>query len=93
MSPTTKRLTLAALAIAAFAAAVPATAQTRKPDADKLAKHFAAADKDSDGKLTLQEAKAGLPRVARNFDKIDTDKKGYVTIEDIKATMASRPSR
>jgi Ca2+-binding EF-hand superfamily protein len=46
---------------------------------------FAAADVNHDGKLTLEEAKAGMPRVAKNFDKIDADKKGYVTADQIKA--------
>jgi len=46
---------------------------------------FAAADVNRDGKLTLEEAKAGMPRVAKNFDKIDADKKGYVTADQIKA--------
>lgn len=50
---------------------------------------FAAADKDGDGKLTPEEAKAGMPRVSKNFSKIDSGGKGFVTVEDIKAAMAS----
>lgn len=46
---------------------------------------FKAADKNSDGKLTLEEAKAGMPRVARAFSKIDVNNQGYVTVDDIKA--------
>ena len=46
---------------------------------------FKLADKNADGQLTLEEAKAGLPRVAKGFDKIDVDKKGYVTVDQIKA--------
>jgi len=46
---------------------------------------FAAADKNQDGKLTLEEAQQGMPKVAANFDKIDTDKRGYVTLDQIKA--------
>lgn len=57
--------------------------------ASEAAERFKAADKNADGKLTLDEAKAGMPRVAKNFDKIDKDKKGFVTLDDIKATMAS----
>ncbi|CAK0779940.1 EF-hand domain-containing protein [Gammaproteobacteria bacterium] len=49
---------------------------------------FKAADKNGDGKLTLDEAKAGMPRVAKNFDKIDADHEGYVTLEQIKAASA-----
>ncbi len=50
---------------------------------------FAAADKDGDGKLTRDEAKAGMPRVYANFAKIDRSGKGYVTVDDIKAVMAA----
>ena len=46
---------------------------------------FAAADKNQDGKLTLEEAQQGMPKVAANFDKIDTQKRGYVTLDQIKA--------
>ena len=52
---------------------------------EQIDKKFAAADVDHDGKLTLEEAKAGMPRVAKNLDKIDTGKKGYVTADQIKA--------
>jgi hypothetical protein len=50
---------------------------------------FAAADKDGDGKLTPEEAKAGMPRVSANFTKIDKGSKGFVTVEDIKDAMAA----
>lgn len=46
---------------------------------------FAQADKNHDGKLTLEEAQAGMPKVAANFDKLDTEKKGYLTVDQIKA--------
>lgn len=46
---------------------------------------FLNADKDADGKLTFEEAKAGMPRVANNFDRIDVAKNGYVTLQQIKA--------
>ena len=48
---------------------------------------FAAADKNADGKLTLEEAKAGMPRIASNFTKIDTNKDGFVTLEEIKVMI------
>jgi Ca2+-binding EF-hand superfamily protein len=54
---------------------------------------FAAADKDGDGKLTPEEAKAGMPRVSKNFSKIDKGSKGFVTIEDIKDAMALMSGR
>jgi Ca2+-binding EF-hand superfamily protein len=55
----------------------------------QMESRFAAADKDGDGKLTKDEAKAGMPRVYANFAKIDRAGKGYVTIDDIKTAMAS----
>lgn len=51
----------------------------------QIDERFAAADKNKDGKLTLDEARAGMPRVADNFDKIDSQKRGYVTLDQIKA--------
>jgi Ca2+-binding EF-hand superfamily protein len=44
---------------------------------------FAAADKDHDGTLDPEEAKA-LPRVAKSFDAIDADKSGTVSEEEIR---------
>lgn len=49
----------------------------------EIAAKFKAADKNADGQLSLEEAKAGMPRVAKGFDKIDVEKKGYVTLEQI----------
>jgi len=53
----------------------------------QLEEKFKAADKNADGKLTLDEAKDGMPRVAKAFDKIDTQKNGYITLDQIKAVM------
>jgi hypothetical protein len=58
-----------------------------------LEKRFKEADKDGDGKLTLDEAEAGMPRVAKHFAEIDKDKKGYVTLDEIKAAMAAMSGR
>jgi len=52
-----------------------------------LEQRFKAANATADGKLTLEQAKAGMPRVAKNFDKIDTDHKGYITLQQIKDAM------
>lgn len=51
----------------------------------QIEEKFKAADKNSDGKLTLEEAKDGMPRVARAFSKIDINNHGYITVDDIKA--------
>jgi len=53
----------------------------------ELETRFKAADKNADGKLTLEEAKVGMPRIADAFSHIDAEKKGYVTLEQIKAIM------
>lgn len=60
-----------------------------KPDPQKIAARFQAADKDHDGKLTLEEAEAGMPRVAKVFSQIDVENKGYVTLEQIQAFAAN----
>ena len=46
---------------------------------------FAKANVPGDGRLTLEQARAGYPTVARNFQDIDLDGKGYVTQDDIRA--------
>ena len=45
---------------------------------------FEKADKDADGTLDKEEAKA-MPRVAKNFDAIDADKDGTVSLDEIHA--------
>jgi Ca2+-binding EF-hand superfamily protein len=54
--------------------------------AARLEAAFKAADKDNDGTLDREEAKA-MPRVSKNFDAIDTDKDGTVSMDEIKAAM------
>jgi Ca2+-binding EF-hand superfamily protein len=87
-----RKLTLAAL-IVAVAGSFNGAAFAQQGDADarmaQIEKRFKEADKDGDGKLTLDEAQAGMPRVAKNFDRIDKDKKGYVTLDEIKAAAAA----
>lgn len=60
---------------------------TQASEIKQAEERFAAADKNADGKLTLEEAKAGMPRIASSFSKIDVDKKGYVTLDQIKAMI------
>lgn len=50
----------------------------------ELEKRFTEADKDKDGKLTADEAKA-MPRISKNFSRIDKDKLGYITLEQLQA--------
>jgi Ca2+-binding EF-hand superfamily protein len=56
----------------------------------QLDKRFAAADTNGDGRITLDEARAGMPMVARQFDSIDTGHKGYVTKDEIVAALQQR---
>ena len=53
---------------------------------DKLEAAFKKADKDNDGTLDKEEAKA-MPRVAKHFDAIDADKDGTVSLDEVKASM------
>jgi Ca2+-binding EF-hand superfamily protein len=86
-----KRLLSVAFAFALLAISGVSAAQTIDPATQakltELEARFKVADKNADGKLTLQEAKDGMPRVADAFSHIDIDKKGYVTLEQIRAVM------
>jgi hypothetical protein len=75
------------VALLMTALAAPALAQGDY--AQMAEQRFKAADKDGDGKLTRDEARAGMPRVHSNFDKIDTGKLGFVTLAQVKAAMAA----
>jgi hypothetical protein len=77
------------LAIALAVMATPALAQLSATTDALLTARFAAADKNKDGKLTLDEAKAGMPRVAKGFAMIDSGHQGFVTLAQIKAFAAT----
>lgn len=86
-----KRILSVALAFALVAVSGVSAAQTIDPATQakltELETRFKAADKNADGKLTLQEAKDGMPRIADAFSHIDIEKKGYVTLDQIRAVM------
>jgi len=50
----------------------------------KLEETFKAADADSSGGLSADEAKAGMPHVARHFEALDANDDGVVTLEELK---------
>ena len=52
----------------------------------KGAAAFKSADKDNDGTLDKEEAKA-MPNVAKNFDAIDADKDGTVSMDELHTFM------
>ncbi len=77
-----KLVPAAILALLAWTLSVPVHAY----DDARLVAAFKKADKDNDGTLNREEAKA-MPRVLKNFDSIDTDKDGLVSLDDIRATL------
>lgn len=96
------RLTHLLLTAACLGATFAASAQTTTPEnrSERLAqmrgelqKRFAAADANSDGKLTRDEAKGKMPRVEKNFDAIDTARSGAVTLADIEAFMLAQQGK
>jgi Ca2+-binding EF-hand superfamily protein len=54
--------------------------------ASKLEERFKKADKDNDGTLDRNEAKA-MKQVSRHFDEIDKDKDGTVSLDEVKAAL------
>jgi Ca2+-binding EF-hand superfamily protein len=79
---------VALLTVSLSAASVAQTmTESQAHEIKQAEERFAAADKNADGKLTLEEAKAGMPRVASGFSKIDVEKRGYVTLDQIKAMI------
>ncbi len=63
------------------------TTRTRRT----MEERFTAANTTHDGKLTLEQARAGrLVAVARDFAIIDKTKRGYVTLDEIKAHQSEQ---
>lgn len=83
------RTAIAALFVASLA--VPAFAQAEPPaDFDEAAwqAEWDAGDNDGDGKLSLEEAKAGNPNITDEvFNQIDTDGDGFISPEEDKAAL------
>jgi Ca2+-binding EF-hand superfamily protein len=50
----------------------------------KFEASFKAADINSDGQLSLDEAQAKMPKLAERFDKLDKDKNGLLSQEELK---------
>jgi len=75
--------------VGAAALLTPYLAASAEERGARMEAHFKAADKDNDGSLTREEAKA-MPRVAKNFDAIDADKSGTVTLAEIHTSMKDR---
>lgn len=76
---------LFALAIASALVIAPAATWAQQ-HGQHMEEMFKKADKDNDGTLDKEEAKA-MPRVSKNFDAIDADKDGTVSLDEVKAAM------
>ena len=63
-----------------------AATSPKKGKHDNGAAAFKKADKDNDGTLDRNEAKA-MPEVAKNFDAIDADKDGTVSLDEVHTYM------
>jgi EF hand len=90
-----RRASALALATALFLAGAESFAQGADPGQHPqqmaaMAKRFAAADANGDGKLTKEEAKGKMPFVYKHFDEIDTSHSGAVTLADITAFAQAR---
>ncbi|MET3650581.1 hypothetical protein [Dyella japonica] len=78
--------------------ALPACAQSKLSTdqkqhlADAMQRRFTAADRDGDGMLTRDEAKA-MPRISSHFDEIDTNHDDKVTPTEILAYFAAQRGR
>ena len=60
----------------------------------QLDKNFDIADKNHDGKLSREEAKAGpVPFIAKHFDAIDASRSGFVTKADVHAYIGKALTR
>ena len=78
---------------AALVAPAPASTTDNPMRHMTVRERFAVANTTHDGKLTLEQAKAGFPAMARLFDAIDRDHKGYITLDDIKAYYDAKRAR
>jgi len=86
---------MSVLAAASFTSSVMADdGQVKKGDgAGRIspAEKFKKADTNSDGKLSLDEFKAGYPKADdKKFAAADTDKDGFLTPEELKAARGKK---
>ena len=95
MSALTRASLIAAL-LAGAAFAVSAQTSAKQPAADTGAKgtppaemSFTGADKNSDGKLSKDEA-ASIPGLAAQFDKLDKDKDGFLSPMEFSAAPPAK---
>lgn len=76
-------MTVTCILGACFLAPLPVLAEQHGGNWEAVFKN---ADKDNDGTLDKNEAKA-MPRVSKHFDEIDADKDGTISMDEMKASM------
>ena len=69
------------------------TTQPAAPQPKTLRKLFAWADKNSDGKVTKEEAKGHLPVTYLSFEQADTEKRGWISFDQFMAFTNKRVAK
>lgn len=95
---TSLRILTAALMLAGFQSMAEQGAAPEGRPHPKPGEHFAKKDTNGDGKLSIEEFKAGMPedkaaKADEIFAKIDADKDGSLTKEEMKAAHEKRMGR
>jgi Ca2+-binding EF-hand superfamily protein len=62
-----------------------AAAMAQAGDTKITQEQFKAADKDSDGSITLTEAEAGIPTLVAKFATVDSNSDGKVSMDELKS--------
>jgi hypothetical protein len=83
---------LALSAVFGIAGSAVADQHTGKSKHEKGEAAFKKADKDGDGTLDKEEAKA-MKNVAKHFDAIDADKDGTVSLEEVHTYMKAKKKK
>jgi Ca2+-binding EF-hand superfamily protein len=78
---------------AVVAASVQAQGDRRQAWLERLPERFAAADRDGDGRLTREEARAGMPGVYKRFDTLDRAKRGWLTLDELRQAASRAGAR
>jgi len=63
---------------------------TREERREQAEERYRNADKDGDGVVSQEEAKAGMPRAAEHFGEIDRDGNGQLTREEMRSAVQAR---
>jgi Ca2+-binding EF-hand superfamily protein len=79
--------------LAVLAASVQAQGDRRQAWLERLPERFAAADRDGDGRLTREEARAGMPGVYKRFDTLDRAKRGWLTLDELRQAASRAGAR